>query len=237
MTTPPEDLACFVNDLLRRYGLERPINRVDVFTQSLRHRSCNYKESFERLEFLGDSVVGMIVSAYLYDRYPGQNEGFLSTLKSKIVSGRMLCRFCRCAGIPRYVKMSDEAEIKYGRDNDKILEDAFEAFIGAMYLDVGFECTRLWFVNFMERHIDFVDLITDQKHNYKDMLVKHIQKVKTHEIAFKQIEKDDSGFKVVIQSTDNGQILAVGVGSCRRDAENDAAYKCLQTLPTVGRLR
>jgi dsRNA-specific ribonuclease len=91
--------------------------------------------SYERLEFLGDSLLGMIVTNYLYLRFPDQNEGFLSKIRTKIVNGRMLGYLSEKIGLPKFAIISKQVEESGGRNNYKIMEDIFEAFLGALYLD------------------------------------------------------------------------------------------------------
>ena len=91
--------------------------------------------SYERLEFLGDSLLGMIVTNYLYLRFPDQNEGFLSKIRTKIVNGKMLGYLSDKIGLPKFAIISKQVEDTGGRNNYKIMEDIFEAFLGALYLD------------------------------------------------------------------------------------------------------
>jgi len=151
--------------------------------------------SYERLEFLGDSLLGMIVASYLYDRFPDQNEGFLSKIRTKIVNGKMLGYLSDKIGFPKFAIISKQVEDANGRINYKIMEDIFEAFIGALYLDfqtseddvimpcnikitpmsgVGYYIVESWIIYIIENYIDFSELII-VKNNYKDMLVSHMQ--------------------------------------------------------------
>ena len=92
--------------------------------------------SNERLEYLGDSVLGGIVSSYLFHRYKTMNEGFLTKLKTKLVRTRMLAAFSRYLGLGKYLLISKHVEeVCDGRKNDRILEDLFEAFLGALFKD------------------------------------------------------------------------------------------------------
>jgi ribonuclease-3 len=90
--------------------------------------------SYERIEFLGDALLGMIVANYLYTRFPDQNEGFLSKIRTKIVNGRMLGYLSDKIGFPKFAIISKQVEETGGRNNFKIMEDIFEAFIGALFL-------------------------------------------------------------------------------------------------------
>lgn len=159
--------------------------------------------SYERLEFLGDAVLGMIVARYLYDRYPDQSEGFLSRMRTKIVNGKMLGHLADCIGLPKFAIISRQVEETSGRDNFKLGEDVFEAFIGAILTDfqtpaddvalpegitratgaagaalvplsgAGYHVAEAWVIAILETYLDFADLIQANT-NYKDSLVRHM---------------------------------------------------------------
>ena len=91
--------------------------------------------SYERLEFLGDAVLNMVVANYLYFRFPDQNEGFLSKIRTRIVNGKMLGYLSNEIGFSKFAIISKQVEDANGRNNYKIMEDIFEAFIGALFTD------------------------------------------------------------------------------------------------------
>jgi dsRNA-specific ribonuclease len=150
-------MAAELQLLLSRHGLTdiQPRN-INIYRNAFVHRSyCTMKNddfqsgnekcpdgclplqemSYERLEFLGDAILGMVVARYLYERYPDQNEGFLSRIRTKIVNGRMLGSLAEKVGFPPFAILSKQIEESQGRNNYKIMEDIFEAFIGALYMD------------------------------------------------------------------------------------------------------
>merc|ERR1711935_614919 len=93
-------------------------------------------ESNERLEFLGDSILGSTVAGYLYERFPDENEGFMTRLRTKLVNGEMLGKLAKKIDLSGFMIISRHVEERCnGRDNLRILEDVFESFIGALYLD------------------------------------------------------------------------------------------------------
>ncbi len=143
-------------------------------------------QSNERLEYLGDSVLGTITSSYLYHRYKTQPEGFLTKLKTKLVRTKMLARFSRYLGLDKYLLISKHVEeVCNGRTNDRILEDLFEAFLGALYEDIyqdnldnyGAACQVCgdFVVNIIENTIDFRELISVND-NYKELLLQYFQR-------------------------------------------------------------
>jgi len=141
---------------LLEYGNICIINNINIYRRAFVHKSyCTRKnenyldgnlkcpdecmplqeESNERLEFLGDSILNLIVASYLFERYPGVNEGFLTTMRTKLVNGKMLAFLSGQINLGNFVIMSQQIEGNDGRKNKNILEDTFEAFIAAIYLD------------------------------------------------------------------------------------------------------
>ncbi len=206
--------------------------------------------SYERLEFLGDSLLGMIVASYLYNRFPDQNEGFLSKIRTKIVNGKMLGFLSEKIGFPKFAIISKQVEEAGGRKNFKIMEDIFEAFLGALYLDfqtdedeidmpehvkitpmsgAGFFIVEQWIIYIIENYIDFCELIR-VKNNYKDMLAAYMQNNLQDTPRFYEINivsKDNSRIFTYCVKDRNNTVLATATGSTKKDAENNAAREAL----------
>jgi len=210
---------------------------------------------YERLEFLGDAILGMIVTRYLYERYPDQNEGFLSRIRTKIVNGKMLGFLADKIGFPPYAILSKQIEESQGRNNYKIMEDIFEAFIGALYIDfnddyvsqpgssepipilnklmplsgVGYYVAEQWIVSIMETHLDFTELICT-KTNYKDMLVRYMQHTFQMAPLFYEmsveIRQNQKQFRYCVKDR-HGVVLGTAIGASKKDAENNAAKVAL----------
>lgn len=207
--------------------------------------------SYERLEFLGDSLLGMIVASYLYDRFPDQNEGFLSKIRTKIVNGKMLGYLSDKIGFPKFAIISKQVEDANGRINYKIMEDIFEAFIGALYLDfqtsedtvkmpsninimpmsgAGYYIVESWIIYIIENYIDFSELII-VKNNYKDMLVSHMQHYLQDMPQFKELNvvtRDNFKIFTYCVKDRNGAIISTSTGKNKKDAENNAALEALK---------
>jgi len=207
--------------------------------------------SYERLEFLGDSILGTVVAKYLYERYPDQAEGFLSKMRTKIVNGKMLGSLAEKVGFPPYVILSKQIEQSHGRTNYKIMEDVFEAFIGAICMDfqnvndevtlppsipivplsgAGHYIAEQWIITILEKYIDFADLI-QQKNNYKDMLSQYMQHRFQDSPRFYEINVNMRNnikvFKYCVKDR-VGAVLGTGTGNSRKEAENNAAKAALE---------
>ena len=206
--------------------------------------------SYERLEFLGDAILGMIVARYLYERYPDQNEGFLSKMRTKIVNGKMLGHLANKVGFPKFAIISKQIEDSQGRDNYKIMEDIFEAFIGAIYMDfqddtieitdksiskvepftgAGYHLAEVWVITILEKYIDFAELI-QTKTNFKDMLVRYMQHSFQDAPRFFEVSVDIKyGKKTFTYCVKDRAGLVIGTsnGLSKKDAENNAAREAL----------
>jgi dsRNA-specific ribonuclease len=139
-------------------------------------------ESYERLEFYGDSVFKCIVSKYLFKRYPNENEGFLTRLRTKIEDKNNLSIFSKKLGLGKFFIISKQIENMNGRNLDKIHEDVFEAFIAALDLNLGYAVCYYLITNLLETSVDYSQLLYCDN-NYKDALLRyHHSKEWTHPI-------------------------------------------------------
>jgi ribonuclease-3 len=126
----------------------------------------------ERLEFLGDSVLGFIIANYLFNKYPDKDEGFLTRVKTKLVNGVQLSKLARQINLGDLILMSSHVQNIKGRNSQKILEDAFEAFLAAIFKDLGFDAVNSFVVNLINT-LDFNEVLLED--NYKDLLLKYTQ--------------------------------------------------------------
>lgn len=132
------------------------------------------EESYERLEYLGDSVLNTSTAFYLFERYPNENEGFLTQMRTKLVNGKMLSKLSIELGLNKYLIISKQLERNDARNYKDYAEDVFEAFIGAIRKDMGYEAAQDWIINIFENYVDFTELVK-QNQNYKDLLIKYCQ--------------------------------------------------------------
>ena len=216
--------------------LECPDGMVDLF-----------EESNERLEFLGDSIVGSSVVSYLFRRFPDADEGFMTKLKTRLVKTNALATFARYLDLGKHMIISKHVEEKCGgRTNPRMLEDLFEAFIGAMYLDFcemetplqenlglmygpGYAVCESFIINIIESQIDFEDLIMNDE-NYKDILLRHFQ----HEfnITPQYVEVSQEGpphsrvFTMGVLDS-KGSIIGRGKEKSKKKAEQIASQQAL----------
>ena len=240
------------HDALKRYQQAMVHNSYTIESPSVRsmlNKGCPdgvlpfQAQSYERLEYLGDSVLGMIVASYLFARYPNENEGFLTKMRTHLVNGRMLANLCmRHTSLPQHVAISAQMEATSdsacARDDAVahastrshhqrtlprgVLEDVLEAFIGALFLDRGYETTSRWVVELLERSVDFAALAARQD-TPRAVLNRYCQA----SLGFIPITHVISD-KAVRLLTPDGAVVSTGVGSSRRDAEDIATRNAIK---------
>jgi len=152
--------------------LEFPGRYLEAFT----HKSAAAelgRPSLERLEFLGDSVVNFSTAKYLFDKYPREDEGFMTILRTRLTCSSTLANLARALRLDRFVIMNGVSMRRGWFQNEKTLEDLFESLVGAIYLDCGFATARTFYINTIERYVDFVELMKNK--NYKDRLMRWTQ--------------------------------------------------------------
>lgn len=208
-------------------------------------------KSNERLEFLGDSVLGFTVASYLYDRYPSKAEGFLTTIKSRLVRTESLSRFSLYLGLDRHILISKHVEeLGGGRTNKHILEDTFEAFIGATYKDIlcdqvsnigrATQICSEFIIKLIEDTTDFRELMYDN--NYKGQLLQFYHKTwgKIHP-EYVEISLDGPTnnhiYTMGVKHPKTGEIVGRGTDHKKVVAEQNASKMALDYFtnnpPTV----
>jgi ribonuclease III len=182
--------------------------------------------SYETMEFLGDAILGSVVSSYLYERFYkiyNQNEGFLTYLKNRLVCGEMNAYLSNKLGFNKYLVISKHIEDKCdGRNNKNILNNVFESFIGAMYLDNDYETVNKILLIIIEKYVDFTDIII-KNNNYKDQIIKYLQHNYKENPIFKiSVDIDDDSIYNCIMIF-KGEIISKGTGKSKKKSEQDSA--------------
>ncbi len=207
------------------------INNKDILKQALIHKSwaVENKSSFfnERLEFLGDSVLSLVVTDFLYNKYPKKEEGELSKLKSTLVSKQQLAKWSRELNLGRVVFISSAEESSGGKKKDSILANLFEAILGAVYLDQGLDaCKKFLEEKFLNKEIKF------EFQDYKSLLQEIVQKkfkiLPVYEIVKETGPDHDKEFESVVKVGE--KIFGKGKGKTKKQAEQSCAKVALKKL-------
>ena len=216
--------------------LEYSFKNIDLLKKALTHTSLfNQKEEeinhFQRLEFLGDSVLNLTVSEYLYFKFPFSSEGELSKMKSIIISQQFLVNFASQIGLKNFISLGKGVDLKQGRGKFSILTDCLEACLGAIYLDGGIiHCQRI-INNFLEKeNID--SLIKDQINDYKTYLQELTQKIFNCLPLYRVIKEEGLEHQKIFYTevSIKNHVYGIGSGKNKKESEQNSAYHALRKL-------
>jgi len=185
----------------------------------------------ERLEFLGDSVLGMVTSRFLFENFPDKSEGDLTILKSTLVSEANLSRIAKSISLGSYLNLSEEEEKSGGRERNSIVSDAYEAVIGAIFLDGGLAPTEKMIQNQILRK--YLEITTDQTlHNYKGELLEYMQALGLGLPRYDVLEEKgpDHEKRFTIAVSVKGKRMGQGMGKNKKEAEQKAARLALENI-------
>ena len=206
-----------------------------LLDQSLTHRSYSFEHNLvwdnERLEFLGDALIGFVASAYLFERFPESNEGELSKMKATLVSRSMLGRRARDMGLGDLLLLGRGEEKGGGRHRLSLIGSALEALVGALHFEYGREAAD----DFVLRHIIEVvahkldsEAFTDYKSRLQELIQKRHQQIPEYRTIDESGPDHDKRF--CIEVSVQGEICGRGWGQRKKAAENAAAKQALQIL-------
>lgn len=204
-----------------------PIN-LNYYNLAFVHKSASVKNELgklinnERLEFLGDAILDAVISDYLYNKFPGEDEGFLTEMRSKIVKGQNLSLLAKQLHLDDFVTANVNSE----KAKFRILEDSFEAFIGAIYMDRGYSAVTAFLLRLLQKHLINIDQLKEKEENYKSTLIEWAQKNK-REVYFHT--EEDTGkanafiSHVMLDNIEKGR----GKGNSKKEAEQEASRSAL----------
>lgn len=216
--------------------LDYKFKNINLLKNALTHSSYANEMrkgnvSNERLEFLGDSVLSLIVSEHIYKNFSKMPEGELTKLRASLVCEKALCSFARELKLGDYLLLGKGEEKGGGRERDSILADAFEAVLAAIYLDGGFEPARKYVMNFVLRELEHSsddEIFKD----YKTLLQEIIQKNPEEAVNYVTTgeEGPDHNKKFTVEVRLNSNVIGVGTGKNKKRAEQMAAKQALELM-------
>lgn len=220
-------------------GLEQKLgykfNNINLLKNALTHSSYanevrNGFSSNERLEFLGDSVLSIVVSDYIYKHYPNMPEGELTKLRASLVCEKSLCAFSRELELGNYLMLGKGEEKGGGRERDSILADAFEAVLAAIYLDGGMEPARRHVMNFVLRELQHTDdeVFKDYKTALQEIIQRNPEEAVSYILTGESGPDHDKEFTVEVRL--NSNVIGRGTGKNKKRAEQMAAKEALMLM-------
>lgn len=217
--------------------IDTSIDNPFLFIRALRHRSSladagfEPTDSYERLEFLGDAVLDLIVSEIIFDRFPDEDEGFLTKLRSKLVKGDALAVYAEKLQLSELILIGERAQGQGIEFSKSALSDVFESLVGAIYIDKGYRDAADFVEKVIQRYVNFDNLMTTLD-NYKSLLLEYAQanqlEIPRYEVINEYGPGHDKTFEVkaIVDEKERGQ----GKGKSKKEAEQKAARQALKAL-------
>lgn len=209
----------------------------DLLTTALTHRSAlneqnsTSRESNERFEFLGDAVLELATTRYLFHSFPETQEGLLTAYRSALVKTETLAKIARNLDLGRQIYMSKGEEATGGRDNDSLLADTMEAVIGGLYLDQGFKAVEDFLSDILFVEFDSIlkqKLYKDPKSHLQELVQAQGKETPTYQVVSEVGPDHDKTFSINVMV--GNQVLATGIGTSKQRAQQAAAQNALEKL-------
>ena len=213
-------------------SLEKKINikfkNTNLLIQSLTHKSHNSLKNNEKIEFLGDRVLGLVIAKKLLEIYPDEKEGILDKKFASLVNKRTCLEIAKNINLEKYI-LTFNPNNKKIKIEDKIISDCCEALIGALYLDKGFNITEKIILNLWKSHIK-KSVITqiDAKTKLQELALKNFKKLPIYKLISNTGPRHKPLFKVGVKLPNTKYFIALG--KSKKDAEQNAAIECLKNV-------
>jgi ribonuclease-3 len=210
------------------------IDDIPLYLKALRHRSIlvehnlHNSESYEQLEFLGDAVLDLIVADLLFERYPKEDEGFMTQMRSKIVRAETLARLANGLGIHELIEVGDRVRDQGIQSSVNVMSDILEALIGALYRDRGYAVAFAFVKRAILHELDLTH-IEAERSNHKSMLLEYAQSrrlgIPVYRIA--DVDGPDHLRMYTIDVLVGEHVMGTGIGKSKKKAEQNAAEQAL----------
>ena len=200
----------------------------NLLLKALTHKSFDQTNNNEKLEFLGDRVIGLVLAKKLFELYPDENEGVLDKRFAKLVNRKACCYVAWSIGMQNYIILGDSNK-KISLTDEKILSDSCEALIGAIYLDQGYSFVEKFILNIWKNHLSTSNItILDSKTKLQEYALKRFKKLPIYKFISSKGPKHKPTFKISVSI--QGSKLFIGSGKSKQEAEQDGASKLLESV-------
>ncbi len=215
--------------------LEKKINvnfkNKKLLKQSLTHKSFNKEKNNEKIEFLGDRVLGLVMAKKLLEIYPNEKEGILDKKFASLVNKKTCLQIANKLDLQKYI-LTFNSRNKYKIIEDKVLADSCEALIGSIYLDKGFSTVEKFILNFWSNHIkESVNTQIDAKTKLQEFSLKKFKKLPIYKTISNTGPRHKPLFNVSVKLINTK--IYIAEGKSKKDAEQNAAFLCLQNLKII----
>jgi ribonuclease-3 len=226
-------MVTFIDKVRAEQLVGTKIKNLDLYQKAFTHKSAlkeyeQFTESFETLEFIGDSVLGFVITKFLFDRFEKRQEGFLTKARTKLVRGETLARIANALGLNELVIMDEKGMRNGWNNNPKILEDVFEALIGAIYMDIGLIHAKEFILRIYQdpKLVDMNSIMIDD--NFKDQLMRMCQ-INNWQLPEYRVAAHHEGL-FYIDIYINNVFCSRGVAKNKKQAEQNAAQMYFQVM-------
>lgn len=225
-----------IQDLQKRIGYhfydEKLIRQALTHSSYANERKINKCGDYERLEFLGDAILEMVSSEFLFRKYPDMPEGKLTKLRASMVCEPSLAFCAKDLELGKFLFLGKGEEATGGRNRASVTSDVMEAIIGAIFLDSGLESAKLFIMNYILNDIEDKQLFYDSKTILQEQIQKTPGKTISYVLTGEEGPDHDKIFCVDVLI--DGETLASGKGKNKKSAEQEAAYKVLLQMKKTG---
>ncbi|MEA1918360.1 MAG: ribonuclease III [Campylobacterota bacterium] len=211
--------------------LDYKFNNTKLLIEALTHKSYKQPYNNERLEFLGDAVLDLVVGEYLFTKFPKHDEGKLSKMRASLVNEEAFTRLANALSLGDYIYLSNAEENNRGRSKPSLLSNAFEAIMGAIYLEVGLEkvatiTVKLLDENYEELTLD--SLFKDYKTSLQELTQAHFGMTPEYHLVHSRGPDHLKEFEIAVKI--DGKVYATAMGKSKKNAQQEAALIALDLL-------
>ena len=199
-----------------------------LLIKALTHKSANQQINNEKLEFLGDRVIGLVLSKKLFDLYPNENEGVLDKRFARLVNRKTCCEVAWSIDVQDYIIIADSKK-KISNKDEKILSDCCEALIGSIYIDRGYDFAKDFILRIWKKNIDKSDItILDPKTKLQEYSLKRYKKLPLYRLIGSSGPKHKPIYKISVTIKESKKFI--GAGTSKQEAEQNGAAKLLRDI-------
>jgi len=206
--------------------LKLKFKNKSLIIQALTHKSYNQHNNNEKLEFLGDRVIGLVLSKKLFDLYPNENEGVLDKRFASLVNRKTCCNVAWSINIQSYI-IKGNTKKNISINDEKILSDCCEALVGALFIDRGFDFTKNYILKIWKKYLDMSNVtILDPKTKLQEYSLKRYKKLPFYRVVGSSGPRHNPTYKISVSIIGSKQFI--GQGNSKQQAEQDGALKLLK---------
>tara|TARA_B100000614_G_scaffold249903_1_gene259397 strand:+ start:204 stop:872 length:669 start_codon:yes stop_codon:yes gene_type:complete len=200
----------------------------NLLTEALTHKSFSNSKNNEKLEFLGDRVLGLVISKKLLDKFPDEKEGIIDKKFANLVNKKTCVSIAKKLNLRKYILLGNSNK-NLERSADKIVSDSLEALVGAIYLDGGLKSSEKFILNFWETYINqSVVTLIDSKTKLQEYSLKKFKKLPKYIFFKKTGPQHKPIFKTIVEIPESKKII--GIGTSKKNAQQNAAAKLIKIL-------